>query len=129
MNLKNLNGWRRLWILSSAIYLIFVSFIAVEDFPSKPNTTNMANDSPSNDSIRVQVPAYNTYVDFPKGTDTSIIEKVIKENFPNKHIEPESLIKMRAVFISKMLLTWLVPCLVVYILGLSLHWVYSGFRK
>ena len=34
MRLNNLNGWQRLWLLASIIYLVLVAFIAVEDFPS-----------------------------------------------------------------------------------------------
>ncbi len=36
--------------------------------------------------------------------------------------------KIRINFIGKMFATWLIPCLALYALGPSLHWVYRGFK-
>lgn len=33
-------------------------------------------------AIRVDIPEYNTFVDFPTGTDPEVMEKALKENFP-----------------------------------------------
>lgn len=35
-------------------------------------------------AIRVQVPSYNTYIDFPEGTSPDVIQSAMEQNFPTK---------------------------------------------
>jgi len=141
MQIKSLNGWQRLWVLTSLIYLIFVIFVAVVDFPS-PGKTYISDDEVikklstktleiltkgDNSSPKWNVDLNNGYkINVPVNTIEADLEYIAKDYNDSIHKISES---KRVSFIGTMMLVWLIPCLAVYIFGLSLRWVYKGFRK
>ena len=141
MQIKKLNGWWRLWILSSLIYLGFVIFIAVVDFPSPGNIYISDDEIIKNLSARTMeirtkgdksspkwnVDLNNGYkVNVPVNTIDSDLEYIAKDYNDSIHKIADG---KRVPFIGKMIFVWLIPCIAVYALGLSLRWVCRGFRK
>jgi hypothetical protein len=148
MGIKSLNGWQRLWVLTSLIYLTFVIFIAVIDF-SKPWNSIPPGEIKKNLSEKslLLIKAADKFADkdgwidvalvmpikFPDNTEVLVPAdtKQVDLDYINKDSGETSnklTNKMRINFIGKMFATWLIPCLVVYALGLSFHWVYRGFK-
>lgn len=155
MRLNNLNGWQRLWALTSIIYLIFVVSISVVDFPS-PENMWIADDEVlknlSTKTLELLVKPKNTIVDpwdkrpdvfdqinpdivvkilsrsltIPANTKQTDIDYIRKDcnNAVSKIVNQK-----RIYFVGKMITIWIIPCLLVYALGLSFLWVYRGFRK
>jgi hypothetical protein len=141
MQIKNLNGWQRLWVLTSLIYLAFVIFIAVVDFPSSKKGIVWDDEIIKNLSAKTleiiakadkssqkwNVDLNNGYkVNVPVNTTEADLEYIAKDY--NESIRKITNSK-RMPFIGTMMFVWLIPCLAVYVLGLSLYWVYRGFRK
>ena len=145
MHIKKLNGWQRLWILASVIWLITVLFIAVSTYPTKQNTF-IGNDEVIKDlsdkTIKIlakpvgvigkysnirSVETLPNWLEFSvaSGTSQSDIDYVRNDytNVDNKIIN-----KKRIRFVWQMAIFWIVPCIVIYALGLSFNWVYRGFK-
>ncbi len=149
MQIKKLNGWQRLWILTSLIYLAVVVFVAAVDFPSPWKTEIAQGEILENLSTKtlLLMRSAGKFADENGRIDP---ENVITIKFPNKTVivPPDTkqsdldyvnkdycntVIKLtnkkRISFIGTMVAVWLIPCVAVYALGLSIHWVYRGFRK
>ena len=173
MRLQKLNGWQRLWILASVIYLAFAMFIAIVDFPPEKicelpmreyDMDGLVRDPDFQDRPWSDRHAILKEAD-PSGygtldsnrqanllrdmknepwwqggannkkqnsqTYTSKPSYRIEDNLNRVICDPlfQSLPRKRFLFIGTMILIWIIPCLAIYVLGLSLHWVYRGFRK
>lgn len=149
MNLKNLNGWQRLWIVTSVMYLFVVIFLAVVSFPSPENYT---------DSDKILKTLSTKSLEILAGKSRGVLDKLADEQskqilvkyqndqvlefFPSTNkIDIEYVSKdycdsvnkltntKRIMFSSQMFFAWIIPCIILYLLGLSINWVYSGFKK
>jgi hypothetical protein len=141
MQIKSLNGWQRLWILTSLIYLAFIVFVAVVDFPS-PGKTYISDDEiiknlstktleirseGDKSSPKWNVDLNNGYkVNVPVNTIEADLEYIAKDYNDSIH---KIATGKRVPFIGKMIFVWLIPCFAIYALGISFHWVYRGFKK
>ncbi|MGI0015462.1 MAG: hypothetical protein ACREBU_18755 [Nitrososphaera sp.] len=134
-----LNGWQRLWVSASILYLIVVIAFAISEFPKPSNTYHQSEfyDQLSKESIkaitdtldakditRIRMPN-GREIPFPAGTSEAVMSKVANEY--NKILEREAAEK-RYSFIAYASLWWLIPCLLLYVLGWSVGWVFRGFK-
>lgn len=147
---KKLNGWQRLWILIISLYLTFVLYFASISFPNKSDLYrewaysildlekkhDKSINSLSNWEIRE---AYTK-----KGiTDEKFIERLKEKSIekpPDYQSEFAEIEKKHSAKIIKLkgkqirytvnaLLIWFLPSSLIYILGISIAWVYKGFKK
>ena len=145
---RRLNGWQRLWVVLSALYLVPVVGITVTMFPKQESL----DDSRVYDSIsavvsyvektekaRMSEGAYTIrskhYGDLSNDqviqrlhqkwdgkVDFTTIENEYKQKL-------EALPAERAKTAGIAFLAWLVPVIAVYMLGLAIGWVIRGFRR
>lgn len=146
MQIKKLNGWQRLWVLSSVIWLITVLFIAVSTYPTKQNTfigddEVMKNLSDKTIKILAKpggvVGKYSnirSVETLPNGLEFSVASGMsqadidyVRNDYTN--VDNKIVNKKRISFIWQMAMFWIAPCIVIYVIGLSLNWVYRGFKK
>ena len=149
MRLNKLNGWQRLWVLVSAIYLFVVIFFAVFTFPSPENNTDADKILKSLPTKSLEILAGQSSgvpdkltdehsktipVTYPNGqvleflpsTNKTDIEYVSKEYW---NTVTDLTNTKRIIFLFQMLLAWIVPCVILYLLSWSIGWVYKGFIK
>jgi len=115
------NGWQRLWIIVSIIYIILVSAIAVNDFPRLP----------SEERIRAD---YSLYADKNSDFGNVIIDGVVIQKEHKTYLqysvdEYNYYINKRNNYLIKMTMLSIFPCVAIYVLGLSFNWVCNGFRS
>lgn len=161
MRLEKLNGWQRLWVLASLIYLVAVVFVAIIDFPTpwksyisdeeitkKLSIKTLQLIAKTDDWIEVPVNQKGDIfgkevtaeqlqpitIQFPNGkkllvsTGTKQADlDYINKDYCNAVISLTN--KERIHFIVTILLAWIVPCIAVYMLGVSVNWVYRGFKQ
>ncbi|HHF7365111.1 TPA: hypothetical protein ACPSKY_000203 [Legionella bozemanae] len=104
-----INGWQRLWITIGILYLFFIVFITWTTFPSQLQTEYACND-PRN-------PLYGNPF-----CAVEIQDKLIQE-------QKDKLRKERINTIEYAFLMWILPLVLLYIMGLLIHWTYKGFKK
>jgi hypothetical protein len=110
-----LNGWHRLWIVLSVLWLIVLTGLAIMDFPTKPT-------KPPDKEYEEFISKYRT-------------------DSPNKIISPEDFDKYSGIlryerykknlseFIEVRVILWLAPVLGSYALGWFIGWVIRGFKS
>lgn len=142
------NGWYRLWILLSLIYLCLIVFYCSIIFP-KPekighkyefykelSKTSFAmlynNGNPllvdmalGNESLSVAMPNGHTMV-FSNKFKQADLEGAAKEYWSviEKKANEERIHLILYAFI-----LWLGPCIALYVLGRGIRWVYQGFKS
>lgn len=144
--LDKLNGWQRLWILVSAIYLVIVMITVCVNWPTENNTkitgdeiakfltTKSLNiiikDKEQTDGLKAfkEMKSFGTGATMTLSQSTTQKELEYLGNDINGAIA-KILYKVRIWYVIRALIAWIIPCLVVYALGLSLNWVYRGFKK
>ena len=142
-----LGGYHRLWLVLSFLYLLVViTFLALQwpnlkDIPhnrgvyeSLPlSVKDIMINTPLNDEMGfvpeksqpVKMP--NDYIIYFKpNTATEKMQQASKAYW--NQIEKESL-QQKIKFSIFGLLFWLIPCLMIYILGFLIYWIIQGFKK
>jgi hypothetical protein len=147
MRISELNGWQRLWLLMSVIYLLFVLVIGYTNFPTANNTLLADNEILKNLSdktllmLAAEGETTGSFVSnikekfvLPTGQEIYLSTKFNSKDKDNLYKDYEIAIanivnKKRIVFLLYMLAFWVIPCLSIYAIGLSFRWVYRGFKK
>jgi len=139
-----LGGWYRLWVVVSIAYLalagiyVFVNWPTPEKIPHDPEfyrqlspefrktivNTDRVKQEPNEAVIGVEMPNGHVIPFFRKYDETKL-EKVASEYW---RIVDEKAREGRSTLLAKALFCWLIPCLLVYVLGWSVGWVYRGFK-
>jgi len=148
MRFNRLNGWQRLWVLASVIYILIIIILAIVSFPSPENYTET-------DKILKNLSTKS--LDILAGKSRGVLDKLADEQFkrvtvkyPNDQILEflsstnkadieyvskdywGSVTKLtntkRIIFLFDMFLAWVVPCVILYSLGWSTGWVIRGFK-
>ena len=137
MSLRQLNGWRRLWLVASVLWWAWVVLETVPKFPTEKKqfafwAASMAMDvqlaRQNYDSIR------NAHSDL---SDKQFIEMAPKI-YPNVDFsstlksyqsDMTSLTKEQLQGIGAIALLVILPPALVYAIGLMIGWVLAGFRK
>lgn len=140
-----IGGWHRLWIVASTTYFVLVSafvflnWVQPEGLPHIPDFYEQL----APESISKIVPS-------SKLDEIDSREGVLRVKMPNAHVIPFyseysqdelekvtdeywSVVKKKAIqertkLMLNAFLWWIIPCLVVYILGWSVRWIYRGFK-
>lgn len=139
MHILKLGGWVRLWIFLSAILLFAIGGCAYLFLPRAseiPDSAELqaalspearaqmaANKGP--DTIGVRMP--NGYTIFlKKGIEAKRSTPVLAEY--NAEIE-RRLLRERVSFAASAFAIWFGVCVIIYIFGWSVGWVYRGFKR
>jgi hypothetical protein len=145
---RRLNGWQRLWVVLSVLYLVPVIGIAVILFPKQESLDeSRVYDSISavvsyvekTEKARISEGVYTIrskhYGDLP---NDEIIQRLhekwcgkvdfttIEEDYKQKL---DALPTERAKTAGIAFLAWLVPVIALYVLGLAIGWIIRGFRR
>jgi hypothetical protein len=146
MRISEFNGWQRLWLLMSVIYLLFVLVIGYTNFPTANNTFLADNEILKNlsdktllmladegETVGLVSNIKEKFV-LPTGQEIYLSIKFDSKEKDNLYKDYEKAIanivnKKRIIFLLYMLAFWVIPCLSIYALGLSFRWVYRGFKK
>ena len=146
--IRHLNGWQRLWVLLSAIWLIIVGIFASTMIP-KTSDYAAARLYDTIDAVGKHLEKENPEVHYEGAwatrtkyyadlKDDEILDKLYskyKDSVDFTPVEREYRHKMdglrteqfKTVGIS--FLVWVIPSLLVYILGYAVGWVFKGFRQ
>jgi len=145
MTLK-LNGWQRLWVLASSIYLVIVGIYVVHDFPQPERLSHdkelVKKLSPQSKSFLVpedkegwqSAEDWGADVDMPNRSRLSFRKGVPERDMAAASKEYWELIstttnERRWSLIGFGALCWLVPSIALYVFGWGVGWVYRGFRN
>ena len=127
INLNKLNGWQRLWVLATVLWLIVVAFFSITSAPRKFERAPLPPDS----SLEEQYSRQQTDVALSK-PPTSLnaegklfLAKAIRERAEIKKMYVHDL--CAHIFFS--LLFWIIPVVFIYLFGFSIGWVLQGFKK
>jgi len=141
-----LNGWQRLWVLVSGLYLVSViAFVALE-FPKPENVSHTPAllKQLSSQSRSLLVPEdkdgwqnaedWGTDVEMPNGSRLSFKKGVPENDMSVAAKEYWAAVTMianerRLSLVGYAALWWFIPCFAVYIIGWTVGWVYRGFRS
>jgi len=148
MALLRLNGWQRMWVVVSLLYLVAVIIFTIAFMPERANIEQAweyETDAIAGSNTRLELP-------FRDMSDEARV-KVIREVYPDAYqdLNDEELataLRTRIGFINIKhqarlaglfgeqvksmglgLLAWIVPSVVLYMLGWSIGWIYRGFQS
>lgn len=144
---SKLNGWQRLWIVITILYLIPVVIGTMSYLPKREeilsSRTYAAIDAVAeyrkvNESDFRWDGAYSVRTTFYANLDDDQVFARLSEKWGSKVnlavIEAEHQKRLDALPVAKAkivglgLLCWLIPAILVYVLGLSVAWIIQGFR-
>jgi hypothetical protein len=152
--MKTLGGWRRLWLLLAALYLVVVGFFVWQTMPTAPSTPH-SFDFYSAMSPATRAPILNAQVNATKemdfvrdaanAKDAQLVEMpnghtlVFRRGLANSDMTASSkaywaTVKQSAVHAGIQhvlwgLVWWVLPLTLLYALGLAFRWVYRGFKR
>lgn len=138
-----LNGWQRLWVVLSSIYLVVVVTVVAFNFPRPDGITHtpdlLKKLSPESQSLLI---CGEGGFCFPRDSDIKMPNGALlqfKEGVSEKQTSAvareywgivSSLANERRIsLIGLAALWWLGPCIVLYVLGWAIRWVRHGFRS
>jgi hypothetical protein len=144
---KKLGGWLRLWIMLSALYLIFVCIFIAKSLPKAENINHSQSIydqlSPNFRGKLMGSGNSETYRSDKSQLLKEAIRRnhimVFRSNLPREEMEAVSreywkivenlAAKKRTRYIGMAFLWWFVPVVGLYCVGWSIGWVYRGFKK
>jgi len=145
--MKRLGGWWRLWIFMCGVYLFCVLALGIPRLPNK--RTHLSEQDLAGLSVQAQAlvwhpgdpPEVNGWescpnvIDFDDPNAPAIIPRATPnqiEAFTREYRQiQDSKLRSARVYalLSSVLFWWGVPSIVVLIFGLSVRWVFRGFKK
>lgn len=137
-----LNGWQRLWVVLSSIYLVVVVMFVAFNFPSPEgieNTSDLLKKlSPQSQALLLIHDRGIIFPDeadiimpngalfrFKEGVSETQRSAVVREYWA---IVSSLANEQRISLVGRAALWWLGPCMVLYVLGWLFGWVRRGFR-
>jgi hypothetical protein len=148
-DVRRVGGWHRLWIVLSAIYFVLVLVIAGVLFPeSKPGISQEERLKRSSDLVAQFLKANPDFAKQPPILPSEYGGRPVdRSKFPDEvarlhakyrgrvdfssiedAVAPSNTVE-RLRYIGVAFLTWLVPVVVLYVLGLAVRWVFKGFTE
>jgi len=144
MALLKLNGWQRLWVVVSLLYLIAVVIFTIALMPKRSDRQQVWVSQTIN-AVRV----VDKSVDYPYEvrnafkdlSDDELVRRLQAKyskapyNLEFRSIDErhekslQDLSKDQAKSMGLGLLAWIVPSVVLYMLGWSIGWIYRGFQS
>lgn len=141
-----LNGWQRLWVLVSTLYLVPVVVVAVTTFPNPDHIAHQSsfeeNLSPESrikiaipdakgivwdDQVGLEVEMPNGHIlQFKKGIKDEEAKTVANEYYG---LLKQQVNKERPLHVLFVFVWWLGPVIFLYVFGWAIGWVYKGFKK
>ncbi len=148
MALLKLSGWQRLWVVVSLLYLVTVVIFTIALMPKRANIEQAWEseiDAIVGSNIRFSLP-------FRDMNDEALV-RVFREEYPDAYqdLSDEELVSTISIRVALIdfrhqqrldslfgeqaksmgigLLAWIVPSVVLYLLGWSIGWVYRGFQS
>lgn len=125
-----LNGWQRLWVFLSVIYIIPVAFVVNTEFDNVFKKYQNISYSRNVEKISQENKPHEV---------SEVSNGFLKEDFSrwleerNKHelskIDHENYYKDRNRIILMAIFCWAVPIIAIYVLGWSIGWIYQGFKE
>ena len=143
-----LNGWHRLWIVLSVLWLMVLTGLAIMDFPTKPTKptkpptkeyeefiSKYRRDSPN--KIISPSPTTKPWLKYRRDSPNKIISPEDFDKYSDSGIfryeryrkELAEFPKKRTKFIRLHVILWLAPVLGSYALGWAIGWVIRGFKS
>ena len=139
------NGWQRLWVLMSSLYLIIMCAYVVLQFPSPEKYSHNSEllKKLLEESRALLVPAdkegwtdvenVGTDVEMPngailpfkQGVSETKMSVAVKEYWA---VVTSATNERRLSLAWNSILWWFIPCIAIYIFGWAIGWVYRGFR-
>ena len=137
-----LNGWQRLWVVLSAIYLGIVILFTWTSWPNKMQIESswvyfMIDATKEPDDYAYQI--CEAYKDIP---DRELIQRInakygekpeYKEKLKQINLryqkEIQSLGKNRYKTMGIAFIAWVIPIGIIYLMGLVIGWIYKGFKE
>ena len=148
MMIRHLNGWQRLWVLSSAIWLVIVGIFASTMIPKSSDyakdrlydTIDVVGKHLEKENPDVYYKgAWTTRTeDYADLKDDEILDKLhskYEDSVDFTPIEREYRHKINGLRTDQLktvgisFLVWGIPSLLVYILGVAVGWVFKGFQQ
>jgi hypothetical protein len=132
-----LNGWYRLWIVLSVVFLgpaVLVAAVSMPDYSSVPHDASFYNSlsdaakaqlasEDATDAIRVEMPNHHL-LKIKSGTELKKTAPVVAEYMS---MLDRALLRMRVRFALTIAAIWLSACMTLLAVGLSVAWVRRGF--
>ena len=133
-----IGGWHRLWIVISAISLIFTIFIVVITFPTIADVSHQKNfygmlSQTSQSQIASKDDIGSTPVNMPNNHIITVRRGIELKKSTLVFAEYVDLLnrklwQKRIQFVGIAFTYWLVGCAVFYMVGWAFNWVYLGFK-
>lgn len=137
-----LNGWQRLWIIVSVIYLLLVVLFTWISWPTAKEIESSwlyslieATKDPGDYSYQIR----EAYQDVP---DRELIRRINEKYAEQKDYKEElqkinqryqkqlaSLGRNRLTSLGIAFMAWIIPIGMVYLLGLAVGWIHKGFQN
>ena len=152
-----MNGWKRLWVLVSGIYLVVVVVFVAMSFPNPesvhhsqalydqlaPELSQKILGNKNSENFQEEKRAYLeearrrdliTEVEMPNKHIMVFLKEVPKQEMEAVAKQYWSIVKKSATkeqvrCIGFAVLCWVLPVLALYCFGWSVGWVYRGFKK
>jgi hypothetical protein len=148
--LHRLNGWQRLYLLVAVLWLPGAIFLAGRDFPTEVQWRAVASrqsyalmqeeeaEAKKVDQHCRDMPSDEMLKSFQCYKDTALERRNVKTNYSDlrKHLNTElerrieeELATEQFKSIGKSAALWIVPLVLLYLLGMAIGWVRKGFAS
>ena len=132
-----MNGWQRLWVLSSVIYLALVALVTLVTLPGKSSVDGVkVLRHLSDHSLEVLAAAKNAQIRHEEDGGSVYYEAEGLNPSEAAALKADSasaaagaLREMRLHSLGLAVAAWIVPCIVIYAFGFGVAWVRRGFKR
>ncbi len=135
-----LSGWQRLWVVLVVIYSGIAAFLAITNFPiasrvrhthsiyrhmDSSNVEKIVQNSEDKSGVTEEKMPNGHVLTFREGTSNEEIKKVARDYYAATEKIAQD---QQPKFIMNAFLLWIIPSILLYILGWSIGWIYQGFK-
>ena len=136
-----LNGWQRLWVLASIVWLLLVGYYAFANYPGARSSYEYIGSAScifselygkdAKRAIEVVLPELASFEEGAPRTCKALFERIDKSGQAGKvqKVYEQFLRESRIAFFARVVAYWTIPTLVAYLLGIGVAWIVRGFRR
>jgi len=138
--LRKLNGWQRLWVLASVVWLLLVGYYTYANYPRGPSFADVGRAScifsdlygkDAKRAIEKVLPNLASLEEGSPKTCKDLFQKIAQSGRANEvqQVYEQYLRESRLAFFARTIAYWAIPVVLVYLFGMGAAWVIRGFGR
>jgi hypothetical protein len=139
--LRKLNGWQRLWVLASIVWLMAVGYYSATNYPgARPTFERIGRAScilgdlygrDAKRAIEQVLPQLASLDENSPRNCKELFQRIAESGRASQvqEVYGKFLAETRTAFFSRAVAYWVGPVVLAYLMGIAIAWVVRGFRR